>query len=119
MRGYMFRSKWGALLFVAITLASVTKLVGTKSEEGSLQQATAEITHQRAAAEAIPERSPANQPSEASAVVYAPVTDADLIDPATGFDPSPVDPSVGKVADENDTVILLKDDDEPAEPAEQ
>ena len=39
MRGYMFRNRWFALLFVCLTLAGVTKLVGTDRESGAIQEA--------------------------------------------------------------------------------
>lgn len=90
MRGYMFRNRWFALLFVAITLAGVTKLVGTDKEHGTLQQAAGQIAAQRTQAEqmtAAPQATPADSPADE--VPYA--DDDELIDQAVGEDPTPVD----------------------------
>ena len=90
MRGYMFRNRWFALLFVCITLAGVTKLVGTDKEQGTIQQAAGQIAAQRAQAE---QTTTATQetPAEAGAddVPYA--DDDELIDEAVGEDPTPID----------------------------
>lgn len=92
MRGYMFRNRWGALLFVGLTLAGVTTLVGT-DEHGAIQQAASQIAQQKAQADKLV----AGAPEIAEPASGAPVTDVpfaadeDLIDPAMGIDPTPID----------------------------
>jgi len=93
MRGYMFKNSKGALFFVALTLLGVATLVGTEDNEGALLKAAANIEQQR------------NMMNEDRRVVRgnsAPIgfassngqtreftADEDLIDDATGFDPTP------------------------------
>lgn len=92
MRGYMFRNRWGALLFVALTLAGVTRLVGSEDGEGAIQQAADRIAQQKAEADRL--TSDVRQtPSAASTAPETVVLSADeeLIDPATGDDPTPID----------------------------
>ena len=90
MRGYMFRNRWFALLFVCITLAGVTTLVGTDKKNGTIQQAAGQIAAQRAQADQMTTATQ-ETPVEASAddVPYA--DDDELIDEASGEDPTPVD----------------------------
>lgn len=85
MRGYMFRNKWLALLFVAMTLAGVTKLVGTEEKGGTLQETAGTIADQRDQFD----RFGGDTASEAPAPEYVAPSDEDLIDPATGIDPLP------------------------------
>jgi hypothetical protein len=90
MRGYMFRNRWFALLFVCITLAGVTKLVGTDKEHGAIQQTADQFAAQRAQAAQMttaPQETPAD--TSADDVPYA--DDDELIDLAVGEDPTPVD----------------------------
>lgn len=95
MRGYMFRNRWGALLFVGLTLAGVTTLVGTEREDGALQQAADQIAEQRAQAERMTENLDAAFADEAAAAddgaVVMMADEEDLIDPAVGEDPTPID----------------------------
>lgn len=90
MRGYMFRNRWFALLFVAITLAGVTKLVGTDKEQGAVQQAAVQLAAQRVQAEQL--TAPAQEPSADAHLDDVPYVDEnELIDDAAGEDPTPVD----------------------------
>lgn len=120
MRAYMFRNRWGALLFVAITLAGVVTLVGTEKSKGSLQEASAQISAQRAQAAAFSNSEPSRTEIEAAVV---PIEDQELIDPATGIDPVPIDdfhdPFTGEeteVAPTDDVVIVSEDDAGPSGP---
>lgn len=97
MRGYMFRNRWGALFFVAVTLAGVAQLVGTRTERGAIDEAAATLTAQRQEMEAL--ATPAAPPPVAADaitddggdVIYDAPADEDLIDPGTGVDPTPPD----------------------------
>jgi hypothetical protein len=120
MRGYMFRNRWFALLFVALTLAGVTTLVGTEKSHGALQDATDQIAQQKAQAEQLTSATQESSSSDdADNVVMA--ADEDLIDPAQGEDPTPIDefaaanpPDPEDVSD--DVVIVSRDVPGQAEP---
>ena len=104
MRDYMFRNRWGALLFVGLTLAGVTTLVGTDKNSGALQQAALEIERQQAQAEKFAkdpgaEQTPDDEDPEANLI-----SDEELIDPATGEDPTPVDPTAPVLSEEGETI---------------
>ena len=120
MRGYMFRNRWFALLFVALTLAGVTTLVGTEKSHGALQDATDQIAQQKAQAEQLTSATQESSSSDdADNVVMA--ADEELIDPAQGEDPTPIDefaaanpPDPEDVSD--DVVIVSRDVPGQAEP---
>ena len=120
MRGYMFRNRWLALLFVALTLAGVTTLVGTEKSHGALQDATDQIAQQKAQAEQLTSATQESSSSDdADNVVMA--ADEELIDPAQGEDPTPIDefaaanpPDPEDVSD--DVVIVSRDVPGQAEP---
>lgn len=90
MRGYMFRNRWFALLFVGITLAGVTRLVGTGEDHGAIQEAADQIAETRAQAEQMTTETAALA-GEADAVETAFAEDEELIDQALGEDPTPID----------------------------
>jgi hypothetical protein len=112
----MFRNRWGALLFVCLTLAGAATLVGTEEGEGAIQQATDQIAQQRAQAEQLTAdmqapAQPAGDPTET--VVLS--SDEDLIDPATGEDPTPIDEFAAanpadRDADVSDEVVIVSRD---------
>lgn len=89
MRGYMFRNRWFALLFVGITLAGVTRLIGTENGGGALDKAAAELVAQKRSADASV--APSTPPAAAEVVEIEFTPDEELIDPAAGEDPTPVD----------------------------
>ena len=91
MRGYMFRNRWFALLFVALTLAGVTTLVGTEEGHGALQDATDQIAQQKAQAEQLTSATQSTPSTDGSAEEVVLASDEDLIDPAQGEDPTPID----------------------------
>lgn len=111
----MFRNRWAALLFVAVTLAGVTKLVGTSEDGGAIQHAAEEIAHQKEQAERLTDDM--SSPSSISAAQpSAPMlADEDLIDPAVGEDPTPIDefaaanPENAVLADDQQVVIVSRD----------
>jgi hypothetical protein len=121
MRGYMFRNRWFALLFVCITLAGVTKLVGTDKEHGTIQHATDQIAAQRVQAEQLTtatQETPVD--SAADDVPYA--DDDELIDEATGEDPTPVDEFAATTSEDADgpsdeVTIVSRDAPEGPPPA--
>jgi hypothetical protein len=124
MRGYMFRNRWGALLFVGITLAGVTTLVGTGGSDGAIQQAADQLANQKAEAERLTAPPEVNTPVAAEVpsdtVILA--ADEELIDPATGEDPTPVDEfAAANPADPEepaDTAVILSREvaPQPAQP---
>jgi hypothetical protein len=84
MHRILFKNRFYALVFVAITLFSVRILVGTDNERGALEKATEQFTADKPVAAATPERArPASQPV---ATIFA--SDEELIDDAEGLDPS-------------------------------
>lgn len=104
MRDYMFRNRWGALLFVGLTLAGVTALVGTEKDSGALQQAALEIERQRSEAEKFTEDPPTRRTPDAADVEANFISDEELIDPATGEDPTPVDPTAPVLSEDGETI---------------
>jgi|GEM_PF-753808 len=103
MRDYMFRNRWGALLFVGLTLAGVTTLVGTDKNNGALQQAALEIERQKAQAAKFAKepggsKTPEDEDAEANFI-----SDEELIDPATGENPTPVDPTSPMLSEAGET----------------
>lgn len=93
MRGYMFKNSKGALLFVGMTLFGAAMLIGSEDNEGALLKAAADIEKQREAMNA--DREIANRDSTPQGFASANpaelkfTPDADLIDDATGYDPTP------------------------------
>ena len=93
MRGYMFKSSKGALLFVAVTMLGVLTLVGTEDNEGALLKAAADIEKQRNMMNADQsgqhvDLAPEGFASSRQGTLEF-TADDDLIDDATGFDPTP------------------------------
>ena len=118
MRGYMFRNRWGALLFVAMTLAGVTTLVGTGKHDGALEQATDQIAAQRARADQLKAEAATAEP--AKRVLFTP--DEELIDETLGDDPTPIDEFAAANEDqqkpaEGDQVIIIPRGARPGEQA--
>lgn len=94
MRGYMFRNRWLAMLFVALVLAGVTRVVGTGKGDGIIDEATEQLAAQRERAEALSDEIEAEAPEQAETEDDAAellASDEDLIDPALGEDPTPPD----------------------------
>ncbi len=89
MRGYMFRNRWLALLFVSMVLAGVTRIVGTEEDDGAIVEAGHRLAEQRAQAEKMT-RETAPQ-AEESNVQYVFTPDDELVDATIGDDPTPVD----------------------------
>lgn len=44
MRGYMFKNRWGALLFVCLTALGAASLIGGEDDQGVLLSAADELT---------------------------------------------------------------------------
>ena len=100
MRGYMFRNRWGALLFVGLTLAGVTTLVGTEKDDGALKQAADQIAMQKAQADRLTADPAPAATKRAKTVILTP--DEELIDPALGEDPTPIDEFAAAHPDEEE-----------------
>ena len=121
MRGYMFRNRWGALLFVGLVLAGVTRLVGTGHGDGALDRAREQLVEQKAQAERMNSSAPRSN-ERAMAVEFA--ADEELIDPAVGEDPTPIDQRLAAQDDAagdddqvpHDTIILVNREDVAAPP---
>ena len=100
----MFRNRWGAMLFVAVTLAGVTKLVGTEKGDGAIQQATDDIARQRAEAQRL--TGDASQPVTREPAATVELTpDEELIDPAVGIDPTPIDEFAAANPDQEEEIV--------------
>lgn len=108
MRGYMFRNRWGALLFVGLVLAGVAQLVGTGKGDGAIDRATDQLVEQKAEADALAAE---HAPGGEQPVEIEFTSDEDLIDPALGDDPTPIDQRApeGEIGEEapHDTLILV------------
>jgi hypothetical protein len=108
MRGYMFRNRWFALLFVCLTLAGVTKLVGTDKEQGTLQQAAGQVVAQKAQAERLTTSTQDIPAEDGSAEEIPLASDEELIDEALGEDPTPPE-----------ALVAAANSSEPEEPADE
>lgn len=120
MRGYMFRNRWFALLFVCLTLAGVTKLVGTDRESGAIQEAAGQLAETRAQAEQFSSatQEPAAEITDEPDVMEL-ASDEDLIDPAVGEDPTPADdfiPDDMSAEEPSDEVVIVSNEVPAAEP---
>jgi len=118
MRGYMFRNRWLALLFVGLTLAAVTRLVGTEDSGGTLEETAAELVAQKKAAEGFVAGQTQSE-SGAGDVRIEFTPDEELVDPAAGEDPTPVDEFAQIAADpeavpHDEVVIVSRAATEPA-----
>jgi hypothetical protein len=113
MRGYMFRNRVGALFFVAASVSSAAMLVGGEGDQGVLLSAAEELAQQKSAMAAAADglsAEPVVIPTTAASVFTA---DEDLIDEATGFDPTPVEdgaPPASEVVPHDEVVIVSRDD---------
>lgn len=111
MRGYMFRNRWGALLFVGLVLAGVSQLVGTGKGDGAIDKATQDLVKQREEAASLPAASHDAFGKRPAKVEFA--SDDELIDQALGEDPTPIEQRESPAADAeelpHDTVILIPD----------
>lgn len=93
MAAYMFKSRGGAIFFVGITLLGAAQLVGAEEDEGALLQAANQIQNQRDALDE--EIAGFQRPSDGSNDLSFEEPDgvfadeAELIDDAAGFDPTP------------------------------
>ncbi|MHA6332581.1 hypothetical protein ACXYL9_02765 [Qipengyuania sp. CAU 1752] len=116
MKGYIFQNRWGALLFVGLTLIGAASLVGTEDTEGTLAEAAAQLEQQ--GADYREQAAGFSQPDQAengssdgdmqydlagSEVVEFASEEELVVDPI-GIDPTPIieDPAKGEV-------ILIQD----------
>ncbi len=108
----MFRNRWFALLFVGLTLAGVTRLIGTQDDGGALDDATKELIAQKQAADAFVQDQPSQATGDDVTVEFTP--DEELIDPAEGDDPTPADQTAPPIEDPaevpHDEVIIVSQD---------
>ncbi len=75
MRGYMFRSKLGALVFIGSVLFAVFRLVGTEDQAGEIALAGERIAKQREGLEAQGSGS-AQQPETGKRTIWQPTAGA-------------------------------------------
>ena len=84
----LFRSRWAALLFVAITIASAAAFVGGQKESTSVKEIASDIRAQRAARMPVaPEDVP--EMARQSDLIHGFALDEELVDEASGADPTP------------------------------
>ena len=112
MRGYMFRSRWGALAFVVLSAVGAASLIGGEEDKGVLLNAAHDIQQQRSAMEATmagEEPPPIAVPSGAAAEF---TSDEELIEDAAGFDPTPIEDAAAppaEVVPQDEVVIVSRD----------
>ena len=121
MRGYMFRNRWFALLFVGLVLAGATRIVGTGKGDGALDDAAEQIAAQRDVAERFTSGTQAEVADEDMDVAFT--ADEELIDSATGEDPTPVDEFAAQqpsaAIDESEVVIVSQGSGQTIEVSER
>jgi hypothetical protein len=112
MKNYMFQSKGGALVFAALTLASVAALVGTGDGDGALTAATSQIEQRGAqfrnqadaAANPDPDPEPIEVEEEDPGVFSS---DDELVLDPVGFEPVGMEPS--PEANESEVVEVVEE----------
>lgn len=125
MRGYMFKSRWGALLFVCLTAFGAANLIGGEDDPGVLLDAADELTQTRdefgnpklessqPAAHPLLNAGIAGQSSSSENFVSGFVPDDKLIDDARGFYPEPdvnPTPELDRADQEGDVVMYIEAD---------
>ncbi len=111
MRGYMFRNRWWALVFVGLVLAGVTRIVGTGEGDGALDEAAQQIAKQRDIAEQFTSDTAPTESIDDVAIEFT--SDEELIDAAVGDDPTPPDDVVEEPDPEvvpSDEVVIVSQD---------
>lgn len=121
----MFKSRWGALLFVCLTAFGAANLIGGEDDQGVLLDAANELTQSRD--EFGNHKQEFSQPDtrpvlDAGSVgqstlgedpAWGGVPDDDLIDDARGFDPVPdinPTPELDRAQEQGDVVIYIDKD---------
>ncbi|MGB7407853.1 MAG: hypothetical protein WA908_05055 [Pontixanthobacter sp.] len=116
MYSLLFRNKLVALGFVALFLIGVATLVGTEDNAGVLSQTAQSLdTHRSDFDETVKElETPAPQPTimadAPEPAEIPPASDEALIDEATGYDPTPIDPDAPldpKAIEESEDVVII------------
>ncbi|MXO75639.1 hypothetical protein GRI40_10465 [Altererythrobacter aerius] len=92
MRAKRILNLWFALAFVAITLLIAAVLVGTADNRGLLSETAAGPDRPEAASKDAPPSSSEGTIRDTASPEVFPVSDEELIDPATGIEPTPIDP---------------------------
>ncbi len=98
MNKFLFKSRWIALAFAALTLFSTYMLIGGEKDRSLLanvqggtiaqqDQAGSQLVQPGPPPEGLPEGGAANQPPDNPEFL----DDAELIDDASGYDPSPAE----------------------------
>jgi hypothetical protein len=111
----MFRSRWGALVFVVVSAAGAATLVGGEEDEGVLLNAAAELQQQRQQQEDTLEGAVTSVGADAalpSGETVEFTSDEELIDEAEGFDPTPLEdgaPPPPEVVPKDEVVIVSRD----------
>ena len=121
MYSFLFRNRMGAIGFVVLTLVGAASLVGTEETEGVIAKTSAQIDQQRADFEEATATlsGSSNGPKPFTQEIPAEITftaDEDLIDSATGYDPTPeINFEEEAIAESEEVVIILNDGPEEAE----
>jgi len=116
MRGYMFKNRWGALVFMCLIAYSAVTLVGGEDDEGILLSATEELTKVKTETDERPAIA-ADTPNENSSdeeISDSFASDDYLIDSAEGFNPVPdldIASEMGSYAEGGDVVIVVDSDE--------
>lgn len=92
MYRHLFRNRWIALAFVIMMVTSAVSMVGTEEGGGMIDQATAELQGQKQDFEQ--QAAELSRPTSSHMVIDVDeieedVSEDDLVDPATGIDPTP------------------------------
>ena len=112
----LFRSRWAALLFVAITIASAAVFVGGQKSESSIKAIAADMRDQNQAKMPFPSEDVEEMAHE-SELIHGFASDEDLVDQATGDDPTPEDEPArigAEVAAESEPTIVVHGDQSAA-----
>lgn len=124
MRGYMFKNRWGALLFVCLIAFGAASLIGDEDDEGLLLSAAGELTKtqadfaNRSTELSRPDERPVlnagdiGQFSSDEELASEFVPDDELIDDTRGFEPEPdINPSYEMERAEEGDVFMVIDND--------
>ena len=126
MSSLLSRNGLVALIALGVIMFGISHLVGSEGEDGVLMRAAKEFTGEDLEATETPEAEQADEVVAAPVAPPAPVIEGDfyedneLIDSASGFDPTPTDGNEEKSElDSDEALIISESKATPSEVADQ
>ncbi|MDZ4308835.1 hypothetical protein [Allopontixanthobacter sp.] len=113
----MFKNRWGALIFVCLSVLGAVSLIGGEDDHGALLLAADELTETKSElqiqAGELSQADSSAEPTPDEQPVSGFMSDEELIDDTRGIDPAPdIDPSPAaeNVEEQGDVIMYIEDD---------